>query len=126
MSTIYIIKLENGKYYVGKSNTPSIRILKHFQEKGSEWTKLHKPIKVISKIPGDAFDEEKYTLIYMEKYGIDNVRGGSYCKVSLTKHERDKALQTIQSIGDKCYKCGMKGHFANKCKETEEETEVNN
>ena len=114
-TTIYTLELENNKYYVGKSCVPKQRILKHFQEEGSEWTKLYKPIKVLSQVKGDAFDEEKYTLIAMEKYGIDDVRGGSYCNVNLSQHDKDKALQTIRSISDKCYKCGKKGHFAKDC-----------
>jgi hypothetical protein len=114
-STIYTLELENGKYYVGRTNVPKQRILKHFQEEGSEWTKLHKPVRILSQVKGDKFDEEKYTLIAMENYGIDNVRGGSYCKIELPQHEKDKALQTIRSITDKCYKCGKKGHFAKDC-----------
>jgi predicted GIY-YIG superfamily endonuclease len=115
MTTIYTLELENGKYYIGRSNTPKQRILNHFQEHGSDWTKLHKPINVLIKVKGDEFDEEKHTLIAMEKYGIDNVRGGSYCKIQLTQHDKDKALQTIRSITDKCYKCGEKGHFIKDC-----------
>jgi cellular nucleic acid-binding protein len=124
MTTIYTLELENGKYYIGKSNIPKQRILQHFKEEGgSEWTKMHKPVKVLSQIKGDAFDEEKYTLIAMDKYGIDNVRGGSYCKVNLTQDEKDKALQTIRSITDKCYKCGKKGHFAKDCQHEDEDDE---
>lgn len=115
MTTIYTLELENGKYYIGRSTTPKQRILNHFQEHGSEWTKLHKPINVLIQVKGDEFDEEKHTLIAMEKYGIDNVRGGSYCKVQLTQHDKVKALQTIRSITDKCYKCGEKGHFVKDC-----------
>ena len=78
---IYVIELENNKFYVGRSNIPKQRILNHFKENGSEWTKLYKPIKVLSQIKGDNIDEEKYTLLYMKKYGIDNVRGGAFCKL---------------------------------------------
>lgn len=114
-TTIYTIELQNNKYYVGRSSVPKQRILQHFHEEGSKYTKLYKPLKVLSQVKGDAFDEEKYTLLCMEKYGIDNVRGGSYCNLKLTQYDKDKALQTIRSISDKCYKCGKKGHFAKDC-----------
>ena len=116
MTTIYTLELEKGKYYVGRSNKPNKRILNHFNENGSEWTKLYKPIRIISQIKGDEFDEEKYTLIAMDKYGVDNVRGGSYCKTTISQYEKEKAQQTINSIMDKCYKCGEKGHFSKECK----------
>lgn len=113
---IYTLQLENGKYYVGKSKNISKRILQHFSEQGSSWTKSYKPIKVLSQIPSiDAFDEEKYTLLAMDQYGIDNVRGGSYCKLFLSKHEIEKAQQIIYSICDKCYRCGEQKHTASEC-----------
>jgi hypothetical protein len=122
MTTIYTLELENGKYYIGRSNQPKKRILTHFNENGSEWTKLYSPIRVISEIKGDDFDEDKYTLIAMNKYGIDNVRGGSYCKTKFSPYEKEKAAQTINSIMDKCYKCGKKGHFSNECSQKDEDS----
>jgi hypothetical protein len=114
--TIYTLQLEGGKYYVGKSKNISNRILQHFSELGSSWTKSYKPIKVLSQIPStDPFDEEKYTLLTMDKYGIDNVRGGSYCRLILSKHEMEKAQQIIYSICDKCYRCGEQKHTASEC-----------
>lgn len=113
---IYTLQLENNKYYVGKSKNISNRILQHFSDQGSSWTKSYKPIKVISQIPStDAFDEEKYTLLAMDRYGIDNVRGGSYCRLILSKHEIEKAQQIIYSICDKCYRCGEQKHTASEC-----------
>lgn len=44
MSYIYILELENGNYYVGKTDGLEKRLEQHFSGQGSEWTKLHKPI----------------------------------------------------------------------------------
>lgn len=126
MTIIYTLKLENDKYYIGRSNIPKNRILDHFSENGSEWTKKYKPIKVMSQINGDPFDEEKHTLIAMDKYGVDNVRGGSYCKIELSDFEREKALQTIRSITDKCYECGESGHFTKECNKSIKQKHVKN
>ena len=116
MNTVYILKLEDNKYYVGKTKNINKRVLDHFTNNGSEWTKKYKPIEIINEYKSDdKFDEEKYTLMTMDKYGIDNVRGGSYCKIELSDLEKDKVKQTINSITDKCYKCSIKGHYAKEC-----------
>jgi hypothetical protein len=115
---IYALKLEDNKYYIGYSknnHTCDIRLMNHFNENGSKWTKKYKPISVIEKINGDMFDEEKYTLLYMDKYGIDNVRGGSYSQIILSQNDKDKALQTIRSILNRCYLCDSTEHYSNCC-----------
>lgn len=114
--TIYTLLLENGKYYVGKTLNPDKRIMDHFEGNGSVWTTIHKPLEIVSVIQGDDYDEEKYTLIAMEKYGIDNVRGGSYCQANITKQEKDKILHIIRSNTNKCFECGEEGHFSKNCK----------
>jgi hypothetical protein len=90
--TIYILQLEHDKYYVGIAKNSEKRILQHFEYNGSAWTKLHKPVRILNQFVGDEFDEEKYTLQAMDKYGVDNVRGGSYCQVKLTDYDKSKAL----------------------------------
>ena len=45
---IYILELENKKYYVGKTTNPDFRLEQHFNNSGSQWTKKYKPIKVRS------------------------------------------------------------------------------
>ena len=66
MIFIYILELENKKYYVGKTTNPNFRIESHFNSNGSYWTKKYKPIRLYQLIPNcDDYDEDKYTRINM-------------------------------------------------------------
>lgn len=47
MVFIYILQLEQGKYYVGKTTNYAFRFERHFSSGGSAWTKKYKPIKRI-------------------------------------------------------------------------------
>jgi hypothetical protein len=129
---IYVLELENGKYYIGKTKNPDIRINDHSTDSGSEWTSKYKPIKTIETIADcDDFDEDKYTLKYMSVYGIDNVRGGSFCKIFLDENTQKLLMHMIKSANNKCYNCGSTTHFVKDCpenkpnaKETKVETEL--
>lgn len=81
---IYTLELEDGKWYVGKSDDAVKRYQQHKGGDGSAWTKLHKPVRIYEIIVGDDFDEDKITKKLMAEHGIDNVRGGSYIKPTLT------------------------------------------
>ena len=75
MVFIYALQLEQQKYYIGKTNNPQFRLETHFNSNGAEWTKKYKPVHIVEIIPNcDNYDEDKYTIKYMEKYGINNVR----------------------------------------------------
>lgn len=117
MVYIYILKCDNNKYYVGKTNYIDDRMNKHFKFGGSVWTKIYAPKKVIRIIENcDNFDEDKYTIMTMAKYGIDNVRGGSFSSLVLAKEEKLMAIKMIRSSKDCCFNCGNNGHFITKCK----------
>ena len=118
MVYIYVLRLEQGKYYVGRSDTPLKRIKEHFKGKGCRWTKLYSPIKV-KKIIGncDPFDEDKYTLKYMDRYGVMNVRGGSFSSLKLCGSTIKFIRKLLDGSRGRCYKCHNSGHFASTCME---------
>ena len=66
---IYVLRLEQDKYYVGKTINVCKRYQLHKNGLGSEWTKLYKPIKIV-KVYHDLspFDEDKITKEYMSRY----------------------------------------------------------
>jgi len=116
------LKLDNNKYYVGKTSNPQFRLENHFSTSGSEWTKLHKPIEVLRIMPNcDDYDEDKYTRIYMDKYGIDNVRSGSFVSIIFDEHTIKFLEMMKNGTNDKCFKCGNPGHFANECLDKKED-----
>lgn len=117
MVYIYVLELENNKYYVGKTTNPDVRLETHFKVGGSTWTSIHKPIKVLELIENcDDYDEDKYTIKYMNKFGIDNVRGGSFCKIKLDFDQCKVLNDMIKSLTNRCFNCNETGHVAKDCK----------
>lgn len=107
MTTIYVLHCEHGMFYVGQTDRPIYtRVFEHFANDGSEWTKVHKPISVV-EIHDNAhpMDEDKITKMYMSKYGIDRVRGGSYTTIVLPEYKR-------KCIEDELCTANKTGHFA--------------
>ena len=144
---VYILKLEGGKYYVGKSKDPKRRFEQHKSGaggRGAEWTKLHRPIEILKIIENG--DEDVITIQQMDEHLMDNVRGGSFCNTYLTEAERkvirlayEHGVENIRdgkvdienlsnaekkvikkftsTLNDLCHKCQSSGHFASNCPE---------
>jgi hypothetical protein len=113
---LYVLKLEDEKYYVGITHNFKRRYKQHMNGKASSWTRRFKPLEVFEKMNiDDVFDETKYTIRYMAKYGIENVRGGSFCKMYLTNYDKKFIRKQINAIEHRCYYCNKKGHFINEC-----------
>jgi hypothetical protein len=116
---IYVIMCQQEKYYVGKTTNFARRYQEHKNGTGSAWTLKYPPIDVVEVVTNiDKYDEDKYVWKYMEKYGIDNVRGGSYSQINLSESLIACATRHINGAGDLCFGCGNSGHFVADCTDT--------
>ena len=114
--SIYILQLKSDKYYIGSSNNFLSRINDHFTGNGSEWTKLYSPIAVINIINSiSMFDEDNITKEHMMKYGIDNVRGGSYSNIILSKEQISCLNREFDTILKRCFRCHRTSHWTKQC-----------
>ena len=117
---IYVLKCENDMYYVGKTHNFPKRYDEHLSGKGSFWTKLYKPVEIIEIVDNNTdnkYIEDIYVWKYMEKYGIENVSGGSYSQPFLSQDSINCAKKHIQSSCDLCYLCNKSNHFIKECPE---------
>ena len=115
-TNIYVLRLEGGRYYVGKTDNLMNRYQQHLNGNGSAWTKKYKPVsleKVIENV--SSFEEDKITKEYMSKYGIDKVRGGSYVETYLDDVQKCTLNREIWAAKDLCTQCGRSGHFVKDC-----------
>jgi hypothetical protein len=95
MYFVYILKLTNNKYFIGRTETVKETIDKHFTGTESEYTKKHKPLLTTSI----EIEKSRTHIIntikrYAYKFGMDNV---------FTNIEYDKNIITISPLltGDK-------------------------
>jgi predicted GIY-YIG superfamily endonuclease len=115
-TNIYILRLEGGRYYVGKSDNIQKRYQQHLNGSGSAWTKKYQPVALLKTIENvSSFEEDKVTKEYMAKYGIDKVRGGSYVEIELSDFHTAALKMEIWGAKDLCTQCGRAGHFVKDC-----------
>lgn len=120
MFDVYVLTLEQGKYYVGKSNNVQKRYREHLTGyKSSYWTRKYKPTG-IERVYSDCdpLDEDKITVEYMMLHGINNVRGGPFVSIKLSQETKDHIQQRIRMATDLCVKCGSSSHFVMECDST--------
>ena len=86
--SLYTLRLEQNKYYVGITTMtdPYKRIAQHENGfYGARWTKKYKPVETIeirdlgniTQVEAEDY-ENRQTLEYMQKYGHQNVIGGKF------------------------------------------------
>jgi predicted GIY-YIG superfamily endonuclease len=122
--TVYALACQDGCYYIGRVTGANAQIGSRFHEHkqgdgfGSAWTKLHPPEWIVEICENqDKYQEDVMVYRYVEKYGIDKVRGGTYCQCELSDSQIKELETKLKSVNDACYKCGRKGHFASQCRD---------
>jgi len=126
MLTVYALELKNGKYYIGKTSNMESRYRAHCSGyMSSAWTRKYKPVRIVETLENaHCLDEDKLTIIYMVKYGHENVRGGPYVSIKLSVETISHITTRIRMAYDKCIRCGKNGHFGNKCIEKKSTTTI--
>jgi predicted GIY-YIG superfamily endonuclease len=118
---IYILELEENKWYIGRTKNIDKRIDAHMSGNGSDFTKKFK-VKSVYKIYSmkTNFDEDNKVKEYMMLYGVDNVRGGTYSTVNLSKEKKKFLIDEFNHYNNCCFKCGMKDHYVKDCSSAED------
>lgn len=117
-SRVYVLHLQNNKFYVGESDNPKECINDHFENKGPKWTQIHKPLKVTRPLSEPQWELWGLieTLRQMNIHGIDNVRGSLFSNdYQVTKTEKIMAAQLFNELKGSCSRCGGSGHSALQC-----------
>ena len=88
--TVYVLRCEGGKYYVGSTLYRRRRYRQHFGgagsgRKGSAWTRRYRPLAVVEErrfVPERYHlgEENRVTAACMVKFGVNNVRGGMFAR----------------------------------------------
>lgn len=113
---LYVLKLENGKYYIGKTENVFKRMSYHKDTKANKWISTNPIVDLLEMRPcNKPTDENALVKEYMSRYGIPNVRGGSYSTFRLNKAEFQVLQHELHHDAGLCFKCKKTGHFAKNC-----------
>ncbi len=114
---IYVIKLEDDYYYVGKTHNVEQRFQDHLTGSGSRWTTLHPPVELVETVAiTNYFEEDQYVKRYMAIHGIDRVRGGSYVTDVISADQRTFLQKEIWAAQGWCLRCGRNNHLVKTCR----------
>lgn len=108
---LYVLELEDGCYYVGLTSDLEHRFNQHVAGDGADWTKLHRPRRLLHSICTGTRDareavkiEDAVTVALMQQHSIEKVRGGCYAYADLGKVEEVlRAHGHWQTIKQKTY-----------------------
>lgn len=120
MTTLYVLRLTHGKWYVGTTmQSPRARLAAHERGAGSAWTRAHRVLEMVHTrtVPTETagISETAKTIELMRLHGVDAVRGGSYCQRVLSAAQLGCIKRELCHNDGGCLRCGRRGHFATRC-----------
>jgi len=82
----FLLQLEHDKYFVGYGNDLQKAMRAQYNGRGCEWTRLHRPVKILRTLRSPLPETEKeMTLQAMRDFGWENVRGYRWLDVEIKK-----------------------------------------
>ena len=117
---VYVLRLQKNRYYVGRTTDVNRRFQEHKKggAKSAVWTREYKPIGTgpMAVFKSERkYDEHMYTLLFMSRFGINNVRGSVYSQLVLPTTTMSLIRDLLSSVDDLCYVCGSAEHMATDC-----------
>ena len=99
MGFIYVVKLHyHNKRYIYFTTDSDFQFWE-LDKDISEFVYYYGALEVDIIIPNcDKYDTDKYVKKYMKRYGLDNVRGGSYNNLKLTSFEKEFIKKELDYI----------------------------
>ena len=120
LDCIYVLELECGRYYVGRTSNKVSRLNDHSCGNGSSWTRKYGVVREIPTITPRNEDVESWeraeTLELAHRYGIDFVRGSVWTTIYMSFIQRSDFVLHICERKNLCRKCGGSGHMISECR----------
>ena len=113
---LYILRLQEGKYYIGTTENVEIKFAQHVSGQGPKWTQKYSPIEIVKtfrNVKGNM--ENKMVQDYMTQYGINNVRSDSYNRVKLPPAQLNELIAKLKMEQNKCHYCAEVDHITDDC-----------
>lgn len=114
---VYLLELQNKKYYVGRTNNVERRMQEHRSGSDVEWVRTHGFVRLVSTRPiTSRLEEDLEVKKAMLEFGVDNVRGGTYSASVLPLQVKALLQNELVHAENRCFSCGSQGHYAAQCK----------
>lgn len=105
---VYILRLECDKWFISHTSKENFNVQDLVTD--LEWLVRYPPVELIECVVGDTFEENKQTIKYMQKYGIQNVRGGIHTACTLHTGAIRQIKKQIWQAEGACARCGRRTH----------------